>query len=390
MSVEKFVELEGNAESFRNKHKGSAYALVEQTAEGFLADGLWKSKREEDLQREIELMSTEKAKRLFEDEKDRKAWVAAIKKSVEQSIQSQVRAALGTPPGEKRKKLYEQRLAEERRRREMEIENTDKQRTTENRNYSYPSFHDDDGILFQRRQQYLQKYAMRRTMRSLTFDKTASRTTHHGFDSDSDIDPLSSEFNKRFSIYTRAALENAGKTCANSSTAPVYKRSAGCIWVDHNGDQHDIPGPFWPKDHLPRFSCQKHIHFIPDFVERLNTEAENSNTAHRGSNENLLYPQQWRGNFTVYERQNKGQGTHSHVVPPGCPPSLTFESRFECGNLKQAKRVGSYEYDLLLSCDLYTKRHMQWYYFRVQNMVPGVVYKFNIINLLKKDSLYNY
>lgn len=269
MSLEKCEESEGDAKSFGYKHKGSAYALVEQTAEGFLADGLWKSKREEDLQREIEVMSTEKAKRLFDDEKDRKAWVAAIKKSVEQSIQSQVRAALGTPPGEKRKKLHEQRLAEERRKRQIEIENSEKQRTTETRNYSYPSFHDDDGVLFQRRQQYLQKYAMRRSMRSLTFDNT---TAHRGFDSHSDIDPLSSEFNKRFSIYTRAALENAGKTCANSSTAPVYKRSAGCLWTDHNGEQHDIPGPFWPKDHLPRLSCQKHIHFIPDFVEKLNTE----------------------------------------------------------------------------------------------------------------------
>ena len=271
MSLEKSEELENNAESFVNK-TGNAYALVEETAEGFLADGLWKSKREEELQREIELMSTEKAKRLFNDEKDRKAWVAAIKKSVEQSIQTQVRAALGTPLGEKRKKLHEQRLAEERRRKQMEVENLEKQRKTENRNYSYPSFKDDDGLLLQRRQQYLQKYAMRRSMRSLTFDKTSSRTTHRGFDSDSDIDPLSSEFNQRFSIYTRAALENAGKTCSNSSTVQVYKRSAGCIWVDHKGEQHEIPGPFWPKDHFPRFSCQKHIHFIPDFIERLNTE----------------------------------------------------------------------------------------------------------------------
>lgn len=271
MSLENSEDLENNAELFRNK-TGSAYALVEETAERFLADGLWKSKREEDLHREIELMSTEKAKRLFEDERDRKSWVAAIKKSVEQSIQTQVRAALGTPPGEKRKKLHEQRLAEERRRKQIEMENLEKQRTTENRNYSYPSFHDDDGLLFQRRQQYLQKYAMRRSMRSLTFDQTSARTTHRGFDSDSDIDPLSSEFNKRFSIYTRAALENAGKTCSNSSTVPVYKRSAGCLWVDHKGKQHEIPGPFWPKDHLPRCSCQKHIHFIPDFVERLNTE----------------------------------------------------------------------------------------------------------------------
>lgn len=277
MSLEESEELEdsaGSESSQTRKQRGKAYALIEETAEGFLADGLWRSKREEELHREIELMSAEKAKRLFEDEKDRKAWVAAIKKSVEQSIQSQVRAALGTPPGEKRKKIHEQRIAEERRRRQMEMENSDKHRTTENRHYSYPSFHDDNGVLFQRRQQYLQKYAIRRSMRSLTFDPTSARSTHRGFDSDTAIDPLSSEFNKRFSIYTRAALENAGKTCSNANMVPVYKRSAGCVWIDHNGEQHDVPGPFWPKDHLPRLSCQKHIHFIPDFVERLNTEGK--------------------------------------------------------------------------------------------------------------------
>ena len=246
-------------------------SLVEETAEGFLADGLWKSKREEDLHREIEAMSTEKAKCLFEDERDRRAWVAAIKKSVEHSIQSQVRAVLGTPPAEKRKKLHEQRLAEERRRRQIEIENADKKSTTSNRNYSYPSFHDDDGALLQKRQQYLQKFAVRRSMR---YDKNSARTAHRGFDSDSDVDPLSSEFNKKFSIYTRAALENADKACSNAgyNNANVYKRSPSCVWLDKNGERHDIPGPFWPKDHLPRYSSQRHIRFIPDFVERLNTE----------------------------------------------------------------------------------------------------------------------
>ena len=49
-----------------------------------------------------------------------------------------------------------------------------------------------------------------------------------------------------------------------------------------------------------------------------------------------------------------------------------------------------YEYELVLKTDLYTKRHTQWYYFQVRNAIPGVVYKFKIINLLKKDSLYNH
>ena len=266
MSLEKRGEEETKS---RDGLVDASYnSLVKETAEGFLADGLWKSKREEDLHREIEAMSSEKAKCLFDDERDRRAWVAAIKKSVENSIQSQVRAVLGTPPGERRKKLHEQRLAEERRKRQIEVENADRQRTAESRNYSYPSFHDDDGALFQKRQQYLQKFAMRRSMRN---DKASASTTLRDFD----IDPLSSDFNKRFSIYTRAALENADRTSSNMSfnnQANVYKRSPGCVWVDKKGERHDIPGPFWPKDHLPRYSSQKHIHFIPDFVERLNTE----------------------------------------------------------------------------------------------------------------------
>ena len=51
---------------------------------------------------------------------------------------------------------------------------------------------------------------------------------------------------------------------------------------------------------------------------------------------------------------------------------------------------GQFEYELVLKTDVFTKRHTQWYYFRVRNMVPGVIYKFRIVNLLKRDSLYNH
>ncbi|CAF1447114.1 unnamed protein product [Adineta ricciae] len=70
-------------------------------------------------------------------------------------------------------------------------------------------------------------------------------------------------------------------------------------------------------------------------------------------------------------------------------PTLIFESRFEGGNLQQAKRVGQFEYELVLQPDLYTRRHIQWYYFRVQNMIANITYRFRIINLMKKSSLYN-
>ncbi len=49
-----------------------------------------------------------------------------------------------------------------------------------------------------------------------------------------------------------------------------------------------------------------------------------------------------------------------------------------------------FEYDLILKPDVNTQGHTQWFYFSVSRMVPGIKYKFNIINLLKPDSLYNH
>nr|XP_042131547.1 cytosolic carboxypeptidase 2 isoform X8 [Peromyscus maniculatus bairdii] len=68
--------------------------------------------------------------------------------------------------------------------------------------------------------------------------------------------------------------------------------------------------------------------------------------------------------------------------------TLLFESRFESGNLQKAVRVGAYEYELTLRTDLYTDKHTQWFYFRVQNTRKEVTYCFTIVNLLKPKSLY--
>jgi len=69
--------------------------------------------------------------------------------------------------------------------------------------------------------------------------------------------------------------------------------------------------------------------------------------------------------------------------------TLVFESRFESGNLRRAIQVYEYEYDLILKFDINTRGHTQWFYFSVSNVRKNVRYKFNIINLLKPDSLYN-
>ncbi|CAI5664746.1 unnamed protein product [Oreochromis niloticus] len=69
--------------------------------------------------------------------------------------------------------------------------------------------------------------------------------------------------------------------------------------------------------------------------------------------------------------------------------TLEFESRFESGNLQKAVQVGAYDYELTLCTDMYTTKHTQWFYFRVRNIKAGVTYRFTIINLMKRSSLYS-
>lgn len=74
-----------------------------------------------------------------------------------------------------------------------------------------------------------------------------------------------------------------------------------------------------------------------------------------------------------------------------CPEdeSLQFESRFESGNLATAIRITPNYYELQLRADLYTNRHMQWFYFKVTNMKKQFLYRFSITNCTKEQSLYS-
>lgn len=68
---------------------------------------------------------------------------------------------------------------------------------------------------------------------------------------------------------------------------------------------------------------------------------------------------------------------------------LQFESRFESGNLGKVIKITDTYYQLYLRKDLYTQRHMQWFYFRISNTRSRTIYRLSIVNLCKEDSLYN-
>uniref|UniRef100_A0A7E4VT98 Pepdidase_M14_N domain-containing protein n=1 Tax=Panagrellus redivivus TaxID=6233 RepID=A0A7E4VT98_PANRE len=69
---------------------------------------------------------------------------------------------------------------------------------------------------------------------------------------------------------------------------------------------------------------------------------------------------------------------------------LKFESRFESGNLRRAIHVADRHYELIISPDINQQsRHFQWFYFEVSNNKANVPYTFEIINSVKKTSMFS-
>lgn len=59
--------------------------------------------------------------------------------------------------------------------------------------------------------------------------------------------------------------------------------------------------------------------------------------------------------------------TYIENFDPDKPTSsfLKFESRFECGNLRKAIHTGGRQYNLILTPDVNSDKHHQWFYFQV-------------------------
>lgn len=104
----------------------------------------------------------------------------------------------------------------------------------------------------------------------------------------------------------------------------------------------------------------------------------------------VAYDYQPRLSVDYFCRASTGGSTDLGRLDAGNPDtnSLKFESRFESGNLAKAIKITSTYYELYLRPDLYTDRHVQWFYFRIQNMKVNLQYRFSIVNFNKPDSLY--
>ena len=71
-------------------------------------------------------------------------------------------------------------------------------------------------------------------------------------------------------------------------------------------------------------------------------------------------------------------------------PVLSFESKFESGNLQLAYNTNTNEYQLFLHNDTNTSGYTQWFFFRVNNTRSNTKATFHIMNLLRKKTKYSF
>ncbi|CAH8558882.1 unnamed protein product [Schistosoma turkestanicum] len=183
-------------------------------------------------------------------------------------------------------------------------------------------------------------------------------------------------------------------------------------FIDWNAVVRDRHGPFWPQNYGPICQTQCNLHrgannqndrdsninkpIIPNYTEEIN-QLKNKQPQFKGIR--VVFDSECSP--CLSETLSSSSSTTSCSVDiqqlvkdlantqQWTPPCLMFESRFESGNLRQVRRIGPFHYELLLKPDLYTKRHVQWYFFRVQNILPGFTYTFVIVNFTKPTSLYS-
>ncbi|CAH3186518.1 unnamed protein product [Porites lobata] len=154
--------------------------------------------------------------------------------------------------------------------------------------------------------------------------------------------------------------------------------------------------PRWPAQMKILPVRPKHIHYVPrnpePFVKQEKT-LDDVNLTKLPSDEGTVVYNNEPGpeKYFVRSRVGGSQILNKPFYKLTTPDdhTLLFESRFECGNLLRAIKVNDHEYQLWLRNDLYTNKHTQWYYFRLQNARPDIKYQFTIMNLLKSGSLYN-
>ncbi|XP_061177697.1 cytosolic carboxypeptidase 2-like isoform X5 [Saccostrea echinata] len=355
---------------------------------------------------EVARLSEEKSKNLKGG--DETVWKEEIRKRMEDELNARVREALETPPLERaeRQRLSNQQQQQSARN-NLEKLNSHLLFELNDKNHAYLKARKWRALQAKKQMQHLMRmnYTLTPAPTStidVIFKDKLSKSNQDEFPGVFGLQTFSEGIKDRNSLEKYPSLKQihrqfytkdgflAALDSGHFPDGSKFDCNENGAYKDRFGVLRDQHGPFWPGEWGPLFPTPRFKWFTDIPEEPLFTSAHNQQFTKTFDNQQTPYTSKWRGVLIVYDSERSSRDHSPQPVPEGCCPNLVFESRFESGNLRQARRVGQCEYELVLKTDLYTNRHTQWYYFRVQNAVPGVVYKFRIVNLLKRDSLYNY
>ncbi|CAF5134148.1 unnamed protein product, partial [Rotaria sp. Silwood1] len=189
-------------------------------------------------------------------------------------------------------------------------------------------------------------------------------------------------------LYGNSIIKSNKATILNIFDQQLLDGYSTNTYVNKHGIIIDEDGPFWPENY-------RILHPTPKLLSReltpkefyLSSSMSRINNRQTYDNQPAIYKYRdiLKHPIIVYDMDKSSRNQQiKQSDNDQISPQLIFESRFEGGNLRQVRRVGQFEYELILRPDLYTRRHIQWYYFRVQNMIANITYRFRIINLMKK------
>ncbi|XP_018336175.1 cytosolic carboxypeptidase Nna1-like [Agrilus planipennis] len=227
------------------------------------------------------------------------------------------------------------------------------------------------------------------------------------FDKDCFSDPGVKELQEAlFPAVNTPKINNAGGFLTNfllKFTGTGQEERAGDTQFTYNKDPKDLfsiikePGtaiqsPRWPTECQVLEERIRHIQYVPPSPHPYyNPSGDEIQPKPVGEECGIIVYQYYPISAVNYFSRSSIGG--SRYLLPTCPcpeqEGLRFESRFECGNLAKAIRITSTFYELHLRTDLYTNKHMQWFYFRVKNTRKEILYRFSIVNMTKDGSLFN-
>ncbi|XP_055995589.1 uncharacterized protein LOC125648400 isoform X5 [Ostrea edulis] len=354
---------------------------------------------------EVTRLSEEKSKNVKGG--DETVWKEEIRKRMEDELNARVREALETPPLERAERQRLSSQQQQSARSSLDKLNSHLLFELNDKNHAYLKARKWRALQAKKQMQNLMRmnYTLTPAPTStidVIFKDKLSKSNQDEFPGVFGLQTFSEGIKDRNSLEKYPSLKQIHRqfytkegflAALNSGHFPdgsKFDCNENGAYKDRFGVIRDQHGPFWPGEWGPLFPTPRFQWFTDILEEPLFTSAHNQQFTKTFDNQQTPYTSKWRGVLIVYDSERSSRDHSPQPVPDGCCPNLVFESRFESGNLRQARRVGQCEYELVLKTDLYTNRHTQWYYFRIQNAVPGLVYKFRIVNLLKRDSLYNY